>query len=601
MEDKNKIPERSEVQEKDKWDLKKLYKNDKEWDKGLKKLQDKTEKIADYKGKLGTSAEKLEEFLLFMNELGLLEERLGYYSNLKLSEDGGDGKNQERFSRFVTAATKAQAETSFMNPELQAVPDEKMKAMLNHDKIKPFSIMLSKILRYKPHILSDSEEKLLAMQSEANQTARKAFSALTDVDMDFGTVKTEEGEVPLSQSSYSAFMINPDRDIRKKAYMQFLGEFDRHKNTIAALYAGSVHLDLYSSRVRKFKSCREASLFADKVDKEVYDSLIKTVHENLPALHKYYEIRRKALSADKLHLYDVYVPIIKDIKVHHSYEEAVEIITKALSPLGEEYCSTIKNGLLNGWVDKYENKGKRSGAFSAGSYAGDPYILMNYKEDVLRNVFTLAHEGGHSMHSWYSVRNNPFQHYDYTIFEAEVASTFNEQLLAKHLIKNAESNEMKSYLINKQIDDIVATIFRQTMFAEFELITHTMAENGVPLTVDSLRSEYRKLLEKYFGSSVELEDLSDLEGLRIPHFYRAFYVYKYATGLSAAFALSEKVLSGGEKEKNDYLSFLKSGGSRYPLESLKLAGVDMSRPEPVQNAMKKFETLVNELENFIKI
>ena len=488
-----------------------------------------------------------------------------------------------------------------MNPELQAVPDEKMKAMLDDDKIKPFSIMLSKILRYKPHILSDSEEKLLAMQSEANQTARKAFSALTDVDMDFGTVKTEEGEVPLSQSSYSAFMINPDRDIRKKAYMQFLGEFDRHKNTIAALYAGSVHLDLYSSRVRKFTSCREASLFADKVDKEVYDSLIKTVHENLPALQKYYEIRRKALSVDKLHLYDVYVPIIKDIKVHHSYEDAVEKITKALSPLGEEYCSTIKNGLLNGWVDKYENKGKRSGAFSAGSYAGDPYILMNYKEDVLRNVFTLAHEGGHSMHSWYSVRNNPFQHYDYTIFEAEVASTFNEQLLAKYLIENAESDEMKSYLINKQIDDIVATIFRQTMFAEFELITHTMAENGVPLTVDSLRSEYRKLLEKYFGSSVELEELSDLEGLRIPHFYRAFYVYKYATGLSAAFALSEKVLNGGEKERDDYLSFLKSGGSRYPLESLKLAGVDMSRPEPVKNAMKKFGTLVNELENFIKI
>ena len=598
LETANKIPARSEISDKDKWDLSRLYKNDSEWEKGLDELKSEIEKIASFKGKLGSSAEKLEEFLLFLNELGLLEERLGYYSNLKLSEDGGDGKNQERFSKFVTAATKGEAETSFMNPELQAIPDEEMKKLLDDERIKPFSIMLNKILRYKPHILSDSEEKLLAMQSEANQTARKAFSSLTDVDMEFGTVKTEEGDIPLSQSSYSSFMINPDREIRKTAYDQFLGEFDKHKNTIAALYAGSVHLDLYSSRVRKFPSCREASLFADKVDIDVYDNLIKTVHDNLHVLHKYYEIRRKALSVDRLRLYDVYVPIVKDIKVKHSYEEAVDVIEKALSPLGEEYCRTLTAGLKGGWVDKYENKGKRSGAFSAGSYVGDPYILISYKDDVLRNVFTLAHEGGHSMHSWYSVRNNPFQHYDYTIFEAEVASTFNEQLLAKYLIDNAENDEMKKYLINKQLDDIIATIFRQTMFAEYELITHTMAENGVPLTVDSLRSEYRKLLEKYFGKDVALEDLSDLEGLRIPHFYRAFYVYKYATGLSAAFALSERVLSGGKKERDDYLSFLKSGGSRFPLESLKLAGVDMSRPEPVENAMKKFESLVNELNKF---
>ena len=596
MSESKKIPERSEVAEKDKWDLGRLYKNDSEWEKSLLELNEKIEKISSFKGELGKSAEKLEEFLLFMNSLGLLEERLGYYSNLKLSEDGGDGKNQERFSKFITAASKAQAETSFMNPELQAIPEDKMKEMLADERIKPFSIMLSKILRYKPHILSDNEEKLLAMQSEANQTARKAFSSLTDVDMDFGTVKTDEGDIPLSQASYAAFMINPDREIRKKAYLQFLGEYDKHKNTISALYAGSVHLDLYSSRVRKFPSCREASLFSDNVDKEVYDNLIKTVHDNLPVLHKYYETRRKALSVDNLRLYDVYVPIIKDIKVQNSFEEAVEIIVKALSPLGEDYCSTLKKGLLGGWVDKYENKGKRSGAFSAGSYVGDPYILMNYKEDVLRAVFTLAHEGGHSMHSWYSVNNNPFQNYDYTIFEAEVASTFNEQLLAKYLIDNAENSDMKKFLINKQIDDIIATIFRQTMFAEFELITHKMAEEGIPLTVDSLRKEYRKLLEKYFGSNVKLEELSDLEGLRIPHFYRAFYVYKYATGLSAAFALSEKVLNGGDKEREDYLSFLKSGGSRFPLDSLKLAGVDMSSPEPVQDAMRKFESLVNELD-----
>jgi oligoendopeptidase F len=356
MENIRKIPERSDIKENDKWDLSRLFSNDAEWEKGLVEFTTMVEKIASFRGTLSSSAEKLEECLLYMNKLGLLEEKLGYYSNLKLSEDGGDGLNQERFSKFITAATKAQAESSFMNPELQAIPDDKMDKLLSDEKIKPFLIMLSKILRYKPHILSDSEEKLLAMQSEANQTARKAFSSLTDVDMDFGTVKTEEGELPLSQSSYSAFMINPDRDIRKKAYLQFLDGYDKHKNTIATLYAGSVHLDLYSSRVRKFTSCREESLFADKVDKEVYDNLIKTVHENLPSLHRYYEIRRKALSVDKLRLYDVYVPIIKDIKVHHSYEEAVETIVKALSPLGEEYCRTLSSGLLNGWVDNLKLK-----------------------------------------------------------------------------------------------------------------------------------------------------------------------------------------------------------------------------------------------------
>ncbi|MDX9801491.1 MAG: oligoendopeptidase F [Spirochaetia bacterium] len=598
---KKQIPQRNEVKTSDRWNLEKLYKTDEEWKNGLNEFNSLVKEAPSFKGTLSLSPENLEKCLTYLNRLGILEEKIGYYAQLKHSEDGSDSKNQERFSRFMTAAANAQSETSFITPEITSIPDSTMKLFLENEKIKPFSIFLEKLIRFKPHILSDSEEKLLALQTEANQTAKKSFSALTDVDMEFGYVETKEGDKPLSQSTFSTFLIDPDRDVRKKAYEKFYSVYDSHKNTLASLYAGSVHLDVYGSRVRNYKSCRSAALFPDKVPETVYDSLVSSVRENLDKLHNYYTFRKNALKLDKLHLYDVYVPLISEIKVKHTYEEAVEKVIASLAILGEEYTSTLKDGLLNGWVDRYENKGKRSGAFSAGSFKGDPYILMNYKEDVLRDVFTLAHEGGHSMHSWYSARNNPFQHYNYTIFEAEVASTFNEQLLAAYLLRESDNERMKGYLLCKQIDDIIATIFRQTMFAEFEHKTHEMTENGIPLTTDSLRSEYKKLLSAYFGPDMEFEHNSDLEGLRIPHFYRAFYVYKYATGLSAAIALSELVLNGGEKEKADYLSFLKSGGSLYPLESLKLAGVDMESRETVNAALGKFASLLEslkEIKNF---
>jgi oligoendopeptidase F len=334
-------------------------------------------------------------------------------------------------------------------------------------------------------------------------------------------------------------------------------------------------------------------LFPDNVDASVYDSLISSVKEALPSLHNYYEVRRKELGLKTLNHWDVYAPMVGSIKVSHTYEEAVNLIVKALKPLGSEYTDTLKEGLTKQrWVDRYENKGKRSGAFSSGIYSGLPYILMNYHNDVLRDVFTLAHEGGHSMHSYYSAKNNPFPSYDYTIFEAEVASTFNEQLLAHYLLENSDDKEMKRYILSKQLEDTVATLYRQTMFAEYEHIIHQLGEKGEPLTVDLLRGEYRKLLGEYFGPKVKLGKESDLEGLRIPHFYRAYYVYKYATGISAAVALSQKVLRGGEKERGDYLSFLSSGGSKYPIESLRLAGVDMSSPEPVRDALKTFDSLL---------
>jgi len=366
------------------------------------------------------------------------------------------------------------------------------------------------------------------------------------------------------------------------------------------LYAGSVKLDKYIAKVRKYPSARAMALFPDNVPEAVYDNLVSTVNRNIPALHRYYALRKEVLGLDSLRHYDVYVPLVKEIKIERSYEQAVDIVIEALKPLGEEYVNTLRGGLLGGWVDRYENKGKRSGAFSAGSFLGNPYILMNYKDDVLDDLFTIAHEGGHSMHSWYSARNNPFMCYGYTIFEAEVASTFNEQLVFSYLYENSKDEREKAYLLANRIDNTLGTLFRQTMFAEFEERVHKIAESGEAITVDVLRKEYRGLLEKYFGPEMVFENVSDLEGLRIPHFYNAFYVYKYATGLSAGIALSEGVLKGGEKERNAYLNFLRSGGSRFPIESLELAGVDMSTPEPIEAACKRFAKDVEALSAILK-
>ncbi|MFQ5561553.1 MAG: oligoendopeptidase F, partial [Nitrospinota bacterium] len=560
-----KNPERKDINPDDCWDLCKLFENEDAWEEGLKAYEKLVPKIRSFKNTLQTSPKKLYDCLLFNNQLGILEERLGYWSNLKVSEDSSNSSSQGRFSRFMNVSCKAQAENSFLIPEILSIPDEKMESFLKSEELHDFRIFLKKILRTKPHILSEQEEKLIAMQTEFSQTAQKAFSALSDVDMDFGVVDTPDGKQTLTQSTYGSLILHKEREVRKKAYSQLLQEYKEHEHTLAALYSGSVRHDIFVAKARKYSSSLNSKLFPDMVPEEVYTNLISTVHENLDFLHQYYEVRQKALKLKSLHLYDTRVPIIEEISVRHSYDEAVALLERALLPLGDEYVQTMKAGLLGGWVDRYENKGKRSGAFSAGSFTGDPYILMNFKEDVFNDVFTLAHEAGHSMHSWYSSQNNPFQHYDYTIFAAEVASTFNEQLLAHYLLEHAESKPFRLYLINKQVDDIIGTIFRQTMFAEYEKVVHEMAEENQPLTLDTLKLEYEKLLKIYFGTKVSLEPNSSLEGLRIPHFYHSFYVYKYATGLSAAIALSQKVLHGEGGALERYISFLKSGGSKYPL------------------------------------
>jgi len=503
--------------------------------------------------------------------------------------------------RFMMAGTEAQGAWAWFVPELQSLADGFVGACLADRRFADYAVSIRKILRLKPHVLSEKEERLLALQLESAQTPQDAFSLLTNVDIDFGTVDTPEGPKPLSQSSFSSLIRNSDREVRRSAYKKFYAAFEGHKNAIAALYAGSVKYDKYVASVRSFPSARAAALFPDDVPESVYDNLVGTIEANLGSLHEYYELRKRALKLPELRHYDAYVPIVPEAKARHSFDEAKELVCAALAPLGKEYVGLLRAGIEGGWVDKYENKGKSSGAFSSGVYTSDPYILLNYKDDVIHDVFTLAHEGGHSMHSLYSARSNPYSCHGYTIFEAEVASTFNEQLLFRYLYDRASDDATRASLVNDKLDDLIGTLFRQTMFAEFEARSHAMLEAGEPLTVESLRAEYRKLLVKYFGPAMVLEPESDLEGLRIPHFYFAFYVYKYSTGISASLALSERVLSGGAREREDYFAFLRSGGSRYPIEALKAAGVDMSSPAPIEAACAQFSRYVGELKRLLKL
>jgi oligoendopeptidase F len=576
-----------------------LFKDDAAWDKGLAGYGDEAGKIAAFRGTLGKSAESLAGYLDFACSLGRLEERLAYYADLRQTEDEGSSAARSMSGRFMMAAAKVQAALSWAAPEIQAIPERDMEAFLAHPRMADYQVYLKKLLRFKPHILGEKEERILALHAEGEQLAQETFSVLTNVDFDFGVIDTGQGPRPLSQSSWSVFMEDPDRNLREKTYRQFYGVFEAHKTSLASLYSGSVKQDVINARIRGFSSARAAALFPDKVSETVYDNLVDAVDRNLAPLHRYYELRKKVLGLDELRHYDVYVPLVEKAASKTSWNEAVDLVSQALAPLGDEYVGILRKGLLGRWTDRYENKGKRSGAFSAGSYSADPYILMNYKEDSIRDVFTLAHEGGHSMHSYYSAKSNPFMQYNYTIFEAEVASTFNEELLYRYLLGKAETREMKLYLVNKHTDELLGTLYRQTMFAEFEKKSHELEEAGTPLTSEVLRAEYRALLEKYFGPAMVLESESDLEGLRIPHFYRAFYVYKYATGISASLALAERLLSGGKPERDDYFAFLKSGGSRFPIDALKVAGVDMSSPAPVEAACGVFARLVDELEGLL--
>ena len=595
------IPARKDIPESDKWDLSSIYKSNEEWEENLKVLPSLTKKVVQYKGRLGESSDVLLEALKALEEAELRMETVYHYASLQHEADEDDSSATDRDGRAMMAYTRMMSDLSFIDPEIQSVDETKLRKWISLPEFKDYKIYIEKLLHFKKYILSEKEERILSLQMQPAQTPYNAFSVLSNVDMNktFGTVNVCGEERPLTETTWSVFMENQDRKVREEAYKKFYQKFEEHQNTIAALYAGNVNQDVFLMRARGYSSSLEMALFGNKVPVSVYHNLIDCVHKNLAPLHEYYALRKKVLGVDELRHYDVYVPLVKSVETKTSYDEAVEICRKALSPLGTEYTDRLCDGLKNGWVDRYENVGKRSGAFSSGSYIGNPYILLNYKDDVIRDVFTMAHEGGHSMHSWYSVHNNPFMCYDYTIFEAEVASTFNEELVFEYLLKNAETKEMRAYLLSKRAGDILATLYRQTMFAEFELKAHELVEGGTPLTAELLRKIYRELLELYFGPEMHFEQNSDMEGLRIPHFYSSFYVYKYATGISAALALAKRVTEGGAKEREDYFAFLKSGGSRYPIESLRIAGVDMEKTKPVQDACDEFAKVIAELKEIL--
>jgi len=594
------LPPRSEVNVEDTWDLSKLFPNDDAWEASLTAFEKRLPGFDQFKGQLGNSAEDLAACLKYDSDTDRLGERLGNYAYLKTTEDQTNSDYQRMMGRFQNIATRGSEAASFIRPEILAIDDDKIVSFMDDPAIAPYRLLIERLLRYKKHTLNDREEQLLAMQGEMAGAAGRIFRQLLDADLKFGHVENEKGEkIELSQSTLSQFLQSPERSVRKKAFEQFYDQFEAHENAFAATLQGSVQKDVYYSRARGYESCLQSALYSDNVPKSVYENLISTVRKHLPTVHSFYDLRRRKMKLDDIHHYDTYVPILSDIEKHHEWDAAVDVVIDSLVPLGSEYGNVLKQGLSGRWCDRYPNEGKQSGAFSYGTYDGDPYIMMNYKPSVLRDLFTLTHEAGHSMHTHFSVSNQPYEYHDYTIFVAEVASTFNEQLLTKYLVKNATDDRERAYLINNEIDDIRATIVRQTMFAEFEMIIHDMVESGEPLTVDALKSTYRKLLEDYFGPEFVLDEQLSLECLRIPHFYRAFYVYKYATGLSAAIALSERVLGGGAQELDDYLGFLKGGSSQYPLDLLRGAGVDLEQPEPIEAAMKKLGDLVSQLDSLL--
>lgn len=594
-----KIPRREEVAEEDKWDLTKLWKDDEQWKEGLALYKELYPRIGEFRGRLGESAKTLAEALELEKQVNMSGERLAQYAALRVAGDSGDAAALALEAELQAVQTKVGEAFAFVTPEIQSIKDEKFEQFLKDPALEEWQIPLRKIRRMRPHTLSAAEERILALGASTVGGHGEAFSQLMNVDMKFGFVRDEDGvERELTQSSLSSFLVRRERRVREEAFRKFYEQVEGHRFTLATLLANSVRGDVFYARARNFGSSLEAALFYDDIPVEVYENLVRTVRGRLGALFRYYQLRRKVLGLDSLHHFDLYVPLVGDVKTDIPWEEAVEMVVGALEPLGREYCEELRRGLTTArWCDRYENKGKRGGAFSYGTYRSLPYILMNYKRDVFADVYTLAHEAGHSMHTLLASRAQSFQNYHYPIFLAEVASTFHELLLTEYLLARTEDQRMRAFLINRQLDDFRGTMYRQTMFAEFEREMHRMEERGEPVTLESLRRLYRGLLEAYFDDELVIDPELEVECLRIPHFYSAFYVYKYATGLSAAVALARRVLEQGEAQR--YLAFLRSGGSKFPLEALLEAGVDLRTPEPIESALELFAKRVSELEELL--
>lgn len=593
---------RSEISPEDKWNIDSMYPDTDAVLADLSKGISRAEELASMQGHVMDSPKTLLRALIAYSESVRAVERAYAYSQMKRDEDNTDSSSAEIYGKSSMALTVLSSLTSFLDPEiLSAQPSVVCSYIAQEEGLAMYRFMLEELLRQRDHTLSKEEEFIIASYGDVLRAPAGIFTALNNADMKFGTVTDEDGtEKPLTLATYVRFLESESPDVRAEAYDRLYDQYAAFRNTLTAVYSGSVRRDVITSRLRHYDSSLEAALYQGSIPPAVYHNLIEAVHEHLPSMHRYAGIRRRVLGLDTLRMCDMYVSLARPANTHYTFGQAVSLCCRALEPLGEEYVSIFRKGVLEDrWVDRYENAGKTSGAYSYGTYDSDPYILMNFS-GTLRDVFTLIHEGGHSMHSWYTRHNQPYIYGGHSIFTAEVASTVNEALLIRYLTDNADSDEMLRYLVNFHIDGFKGTLFRQTMFAEFEKLTHEHVESGGSLTADWLDREYGRLNSEYYGPEVTYDDKICSEWSRIPHFYRPYYVYQYATGYSAANAIAENILSGDKGARDSYIEFLRSGSSDTPISLLKTAGVDMSTGEPVHAALEVFDRLVNRLDELTK-
>ncbi|MFS0782863.1 oligoendopeptidase F [Bacillus sp. 1P06AnD] len=595
------LPNRSDLKIEDTWKLEDIFETDERWEEEYKSVKEELAKAGSFQGTLGESADQLYNALKYQDSVFERLGRVYAYSHMRHDQDTANSFYQAMDGRAKSLYAQAASSVSYIVPEILSIEASKIEDFVKEKpELELYKHALEEINKQRPHVLSANEEALLAQASEALDASSNTFSMLNNADLEFPAIKDEKGEeIQVTHGRYGRLLESEDRRVRKDAFMATYETYGRFLNTFSSTLGGTVKKQNFNADIRHFDSARQAALSANSIPESVYDNLVKTVNENLHLLHRYVDLRKKVLGVDEVHMYDLYTPLVKDIKMKVTYEEAKDYVLKGLAPLGEDYNRVLKEGFENRWVDIHENKGKRSGAYSSGSYGTNPYILMNWQDDV-NNLFTLAHEFGHSVHSYYTTHTQPFTYGDYSIFVAEVASTCNENLLTDYLLKTVDDDKKRIYLLNHYLEGFRGTVFRQTMFAEFEQLIHKKAQNGEALTAESLTEEYYKLNKKYFGDNIVIDEEIGREWARIPHFYYNFYVYQYATGFSAATALSKQILEEGKPAVDRYISnFLKAGSSDYPIEVLKKAGVDMTTAEPIEEAFKVFEERLSELEQLL--
>lgn len=594
-----KLLKRSEVPTEHQWKLSDLFPDQKAWDNTYTEVQQLMKTAKDFQGKLNNASSIKQAFEL-EDEVGLHIERLYVYAHMHHDEDTANPTYQALTQKAKKLSVEVGEALSFITPEILALSEAELDKLITDPTLSDYKFTLMEMKREKAHILTKAEEALLAQVGNLSSAPQTIFGMLNNADMKFPAIKDETGkEVELTHGSYIQFLESPNREVRESAFKAVYETYGKQKNTIAATLTANVNKNIFYSRVRKYPSVLEMSLYGDNIPKEVYTNLIDTIHESLPLLHRYMDLRKKLLGVDELHMYDLFAPLVEEYKMDITYDEAKKTIKEGLHPLGEDYLKNLQDGYDDGWIDVYENENKRTGAYSWGAYGTHPYVLLNHK-DNLNSMFTLAHEMGHALHSFYSDTNLKYRDAQYTIFLAEVASTTNEALLMDYLLKKSTDPKEKMYLLTYYADQFRTTVFRQTMFAEFEKIVHERSENGESLTPQDLSEIYYDLNVKYHGKNMTVDKEIGMEWARIPHFYNSFYVYKYATGFSAATSFSKQILEEGQPAVDRYLGFLKSGGSDFSINILKKAGVDMSSPEPIREAMSVFENVIAQMEELTK-